>query len=545
MAEILIMRAHPFDSTAVLDVFQGPEVPSGLLPDGSNDSVTLYGDTTDVYAAWGLGFNTAPTDDPASIHIPGALALPFAYDIQLFGDADLVQPGAIAGSGRLELLDPAGDLDAWLGYAWDGRDIDILRGDSAAALADFAVVARVTCDGWADGGVSHKSKALKLRDFGWRLAVPFPVSRYAGTGGLEGTADLAGKTKPFVLRRAFSVAPVPVIPDELVFQYHSPEFGFVGNPPLVSVGGVDWDTAGDFATYPELRDASIPAGQFASCAALGLIRLGSAIPEGLELRIKSAFGFSTGFGQGLIEDLIHEVARTLPGLQSMTADVHFESADDPDLGWFIPSTNGAPPSIADLLNTILYNAGCYWWVSLDGETVYVREIVDPSTQSADIELDCSRRYVLASEPKISISIPRQSINFLRNRKWPAQARATLAGSVSEETAFLLTSEYLPSVASDGLTTGVKHRLARVFTAATALQGTSTIDRARHFLEIFKTQRYIFTARFGEMDPLAPPIGQIIELQNLNRFGFGASKKMLCIGAKASAERNRLELTLWG
>jgi len=141
-------------------------------------------------------------------------------------------------------------------------------------------------------------------------------------------------------------------------------------------------------------------------------------------------------------------------------------------------------------------------------------------------------------------VPRYEVVLAGFNNTDIQQRPALAGSLTETQI----AEFLrPNISyknSDAVGSGVSHPSARQYVANTTWH-TPLATRARELMEIFKVQRYIVTLRVGELDPLDPPIGEIVDLQNFSRLGFGSSKKFLCIGCRASLARNSLELTLWG
>jgi hypothetical protein len=67
---------------------------------------------------------------------------------------------------------------------------------------------------WLD----HLLDISAFRDRGFLLDVPAQKSIYGGTGGLDGTSDLAGKRKPFALGWPSNITPATVIPVEGVYQ---------------------------------------------------------------------------------------------------------------------------------------------------------------------------------------------------------------------------------------------------------------------------------------------------------------------------------------
>ncbi|MBL9070407.1 MAG: hypothetical protein JNM03_10500, partial [Sphingopyxis sp.] len=97
---------------------------------------------------------------------------------------------------------------------------------------------------------------------------------YAGTGAVEGGADLKGKLKPWVFGHAKNVEPVLINEDYSVYQFSA--YGPIQAVDALYERGSDFGApTADYASYALLIAATIPAGRWATCLAEGLIRLGA------------------------------------------------------------------------------------------------------------------------------------------------------------------------------------------------------------------------------------------------------------------------------
>lgn len=136
---------------------------------------------------------------------------------------------------------------------FDGRIAAEPEVDETARIARFEAVVQ---DSWAD-------KPL--------------LALFAGTGGIEGPADLTGQPKPLVLGNARFCGGVLIDTVDNVWM--------VSNGPVQAINAV-YDrlaslgsSAGNFADLAALKAASIPNGSWGTCLAQGLVRLG-APPDG-------------------------------------------------------------------------------------------------------------------------------------------------------------------------------------------------------------------------------------------------------------------------
>jgi hypothetical protein len=190
--------------------------------------------------------------------------------IQLFkGDFD---GRAAPSTGSLSI-----QIDQWLSiepnarrFLWQGAPVKLYAGVSGQAWPWPAVF-----EGLVDQ-FNAQANTVKLN-----LKVntePFDADvltlKYAGTGGAEGDANLKDKVKPFLLGRCFNVEPVLINAVDNVLQ-------FSGYGPIQAVnklyerGSEFGASSGNYATYAALVAATIAPGQWATCLAQGMVRLGA------------------------------------------------------------------------------------------------------------------------------------------------------------------------------------------------------------------------------------------------------------------------------
>lgn len=103
--------------------------------------------------------------------------------------------------------------------------------------------------------------------------------KYGGGGGKDGTDDLKGKPKPMCFGVAQNVEPVNINTVDNVFQVHG--YGPIEDIPMVYERALEFGASqGDFDTYEDLVAADIDEGDWGTCLAEGMFRLG-APPFGL------------------------------------------------------------------------------------------------------------------------------------------------------------------------------------------------------------------------------------------------------------------------
>lgn len=177
------------------------------------------------------------------------------------------------GYGEMELTNIEADYDdLFQSRSIDGQPITMKVGARASgrvgAYDDFVTVGKFTATRWLAG---EDVLRIEVRDNSYKLEVPTQPGSYAGTGNLEGPVDLAGKRKPIMVGEPFEPSPVLVIPAELVYQIND---GPIEAITAVYDSGFALAATSDYATSILLRAATLVPGQYATCLAEGLIRLG-------------------------------------------------------------------------------------------------------------------------------------------------------------------------------------------------------------------------------------------------------------------------------
>jgi hypothetical protein len=176
-------------------------------------------------------------------------------------------------AGELLLDNSDGALDYLLG-AWTmaGQPATVRRGPHRTPIrAGYSEFGRV-----ADLRITSPARRSSRLSIGLQasasdLSVPV-CSVYAGTGGLEGDASLAGQNRPRLLGYKRQIKPTPLLATQLVWQVTE---GVLLSVDGVRDGGAPLTPVGDFPTLAALLAASLPQSSFATCRAFGLIRTGS------------------------------------------------------------------------------------------------------------------------------------------------------------------------------------------------------------------------------------------------------------------------------
>lgn len=244
-------------------------------------------DNAGMIRASDVGYRTAPTDTDGPISYPPLLSDAYQIDALM-----ALEPSATAASaawGSISLANPNGTFDPLMGVQnSDGRGVRILSGSKQwdfgrqyltdppyTSLAPF-FTGLATPWSLTDDGLQ-----VPIRDATYFLEKPLQQDFYGGSGGLDGTPDLAGKPKPMA-RGGFAgfaiqnVTPILIDPVNLIYQYTDGpgQLSFLYEGAATGQGSIQF--AGDTT---DLYSGSTPFGQYRTDNSRGLFQLGS-VPVG-------------------------------------------------------------------------------------------------------------------------------------------------------------------------------------------------------------------------------------------------------------------------
>lgn len=534
----MLIVAAPFNPDTVVST-PGP-IPFGAVEGTTAMAFDNTGAADTLYPAATHGRHSTPSDTPANLYVPGKFTGDVQSQVSLFAGADPTSPGG-ASVGELILLDPDGELDAHLGYGWEGAAIEIRRGEEGADFSTFATVAKFTAAGLVG---DLRTKNLRLRPLSWRLEMAeLHGQRFAGTGGIEGDATLAGRLKPYAVGYVFNVTPVLINATSLILQV---SFSSITAVTAVRDGGSALAFAADYATYAPLAAATVPAGQYATCLALGLIRLGSAPVYGITADVQgdndtvaSVVGPSTRSG------VVRRIVNALGSVRLTDDQIDFaslqafENRESVDVGWYWDGSQEL--SKAQALTEVL--SGCLgWWVVRPNGQLTIGQVEDPESFGATLELDYSTELRLGEPVMVDVIPPRRATYIGFRRNYTIQTQDRLAGSVSQADALIYGQPSRYAGLTD-LWLGNNYPTSPVvrLDGGYRLEADAQAEAQRQ-TNLFSTARKRYAIPIG-MDPLGDVVGQRTLIRNLNRLGWGTSKQLLACGFEAAGAE--VKVHFWG
>lgn len=404
---------------------------------------------------------------------------------------------------QVQLVNRDGALDNIArDYAIDGRRATLLIGPADGARSDFGnaftgVVERV--------GVSTGDMTLVLSDGIAKLDRPVNETAYAGSGGLEGGADLAGKSKPKCYGKVYNVAPPLVDSASLIYQVHD---GAINDVPAVRDRGVAL-----------AKVVGAPgAGEYQVNAAAGTFTLGATPAGTVTCDVEGdapAAGYTTKAGDIIL--------RLLSGVLTST---EINPTSFVMLNQDVPGPVGIwigtePRTIADAAGEILAGIGAFGGFSRSGAftvgLVASPSGVSPAASYTEIEIGELERESLPAP--VEPAVWRANAGYQKNYtvQNDVAAGATAAARTFAAQPLRIASAENPTVRSQRL-------LARDYGPAGAVfaDQADADTEATRLLALWGGAPGMYRVPLKRMDALLHDLGDVVELTH-SRHGFALGK----------------------
>ncbi|WP_348656649.1 hypothetical protein [uncultured Sphingobium sp.] len=346
---------------------------------------------------------------------PGITKLP-SLAIPLFdGDfTEEVAPGSASFTLRLEAL---ANLDASVrAYRWAGAAVSLYAIDGGLSLnaagsydvasLDAARIFKGRVESFAiDGGALSLTAEVDQEPFNKDVL----QLTYAGTGEAEGGEDLKERLKPWIFGRALNVEPILINSVDNVVQFSA--YPIQGISALYERGSSFGPSIGNYSSYAQLVAATIPAGSWATCHALGMARLG-APPYGVitgDVDGDNVSGFIRRTGA-----IIRRVALA-SGVALGQIDTASLDALDAAVPYDINLVLTEQISVLDLARRLALPCNAQAGLDFQGRLFAVR----PSIGSPSLTLDAQGRQLppVRRCQEADVSAPYKRITFGANRSW--------------------------------------------------------------------------------------------------------------------------------
>jgi hypothetical protein len=236
-------------------------------------------------------YTTLISDSRPSVPFNATLAKAPSFKLSIKNASDF--GGVSSGFGPLHINNASGEYDTLIASPLDGARVVVKVGWRGISYDRFITI----FDGLVDGKPDDDGDVLTInfKDDNKRLEIP-AQRVYGGTGGIDGDANAKGKNIPQCLGTPPNVTLQLIDAVNLVYQGHD---GAMTGWAHIYDRGVELTVSAtaDYASYAALTAGTITAGRWASCNALGIIRLG-AKPDGTITGTPSGGAVSNGLVAG-------------------------------------------------------------------------------------------------------------------------------------------------------------------------------------------------------------------------------------------------------
>lgn len=316
---------------------------------------------------------------------------------------------------------------------WSPAKLSQLASVAAYYWNDAPITVRIGPEGTYPGvTLSGKVLEANAEDGSLRIALadpaadlkkPFPVTRYLGTGGLEGPAEWEGTVKRRLFGRVWNVRGEPIDKANNIYGFADPTKQLQSidavrdkGAPAASLTNVAWaGTAA--ATLAALQATVAPQGGGVICPSIACVKWWTQPAGDLTADLKGEIG--TGYVETTAE-IVQRLVTAAAGPAFAAGTVATAAAARPaPVGWVIKDEN---TSTSAMLDELLGNSSLLWVLSGAGEII-IREWAWGASAANAKSHDVSRKSTFKP-------LATRKLGYRRNEL--VQARGDLAGIVLAE-----------------------------------------------------------------------------------------------------------------
>lgn len=326
--------------------------PMGLGSGAPLGSISTYGSATataPTVAFSDRGWIKEPADTHTIVSYPPRMLEPPAIE-RSFPVYPTETRRANVDAGELVLTNADGGLDSFAGdWSLAGREVKVFRADykrpTQAYRSTWTQVASLRATEALEGTTSLKmpldSAVVDLSETANRL--------YAGTGGTEGSTDIANVAVPRVFGLKRNVSPVLVNSSYLIFQVND---GATHEIFAVRDGGQALTNSGDVASYSTLTSTIVSTGTYKTNLSGGFFKVATTPTYGITADVR---GNTDGGYASTSAQVAAQILRVLGGVPTMTAS-SFAAWPSYECGICLRSG-----TVEDALNQLAMGLGYAWW----------------------------------------------------------------------------------------------------------------------------------------------------------------------------------------
>lgn len=459
--------------------------------------------------------------------------------------------------GEIELDNIDGQLDSLVtGFYADGREVRVKLGhgqttasgfEDVMPFATFSLAYKAVAGDWY---FEYDVIRLRLIDSQELLKDRLQLQTYAGTGGAQGTAEIAGRSRPLAFGECLNVEPQLVDPASLIVQFHS---GSMEEISQLRDSGVPLDFEADFPNFAALVAGGTSAGSYSTCLAEGYAALGIA-PSGritADIKGDNADGYIDTHGAVL--------KRILLSYSTMDQDeIDIDSFDALDvtqpatMGLFLPA--GDASTIEEVIASIADSCGAV--AGGDGSGLYrVFRLEEPGTATWRFG---GRDIISIDRERLPYLVPWRSWQLGYARNFTVQSGSDLAIGVNQTQRQLYESEYRYAH-SQNANIAIAHRTSKGITANTLFldEAVAETEADRRmslyglgrslYRVVVKDERALYDVLLDEVlqhSLFGVRIGQTVRL-SYSKWDLAGGKRCVVVGVQDDADTLQTTLLLFG
>lgn len=362
---------------------------------------------------------------------------------------------------------------------------------------------------------------------------------------LEGGDELEGKRKPLAYGQVRQVAPVLVNGTLLIYQAHAGSLEAVN---AVRDRGVVLSFSANYASGRLLAAATVAAGDYATCLAEGLIRLGDS-PGGIVTCDVQGDDSGTLGASGYTSTAADIVRKIVTTKGALTDPDDLDTGSFSDLNTTTSAVVGVATgldrvSIAAVVDSVADSVGAFIDFTLNGR-LRVRRLEDPSTATAS-------HTITSIEPDSwsgqNADIPAHTVK-LGYRHYPKTLSGEEAASSLADSTRLDYGQPYRDTTSEDSTILTLHPSAALYEVQTLLDASAdAATEAARRLAMYKPTRHVYEVQVWN-GLYAYALGDVVTFQ-ISRYDLTSGKKFAVIGIdeepiQSENHQNIATLRLWG
>lgn len=488
------------------------------------------GTTQTFYITSGNGFVTKPSDTPSNISVYPRLIDPGTYRRELFSGGKTF--GAVIPSyGSVTITNADGLFDGWKGYGFDGQPFVLRVGEEGGDYpSSFSVVFKCTM---VSLKLTEKDITINLSDRLSLLDKPILNRTLAGTGGVEGSSDMAGEVIPRMFMDVGWVPLKAIDTNDLIYVINEESAGTLGDYISVYDGGVEITRDLDYSTISDLETTPPQEG---TCGIYSkgpvYVRLGTT--PTYELRAYS-HGYKASGETINYADMAYEAGV-----------IDASSISAPTAVWSI-YVDDSSTTYLDLLNETSKISFAYF--GFDKNDVFRSGTVQAPTGIAVYSFNRNNSISISRGSPGFQEVPTYKLTVSSGQVWPCQV-APFATTYMKD--YLTRQGWFSTSSAQDSTILNKHKLA----VSDRVEMKYRIPHSLGF-DTFKTTYFsLFGVEREQVvveclltpdnlnDLMAIDLMSVVEVK-IPRFGFDLGKKFRVIGVSYKLTSMKVEFVLWG